>query len=114
LCAGCWWAGYFASRSGASVLLQSCFDGLGVSLVDRGLRWPSDLILKSSGPITFDSRLGVSSLVQVWFWALLGVLSVNQRLRGGGGCLIFRKDGCGSVWVMRTGFLLQGCSFGGE
>ena len=26
---------------------------------------PSDLVLKSGGPITFDSRLGVSSLAQV-------------------------------------------------
>jgi len=30
---------------------------------------PSDLVLKSGGPIAFDSRSGVSSLVQVWFWA---------------------------------------------
>jgi len=36
LCVGCWWACYFASRSGASVLLQSCFDWLGISLVYRG------------------------------------------------------------------------------
>jgi hypothetical protein len=30
---------------------------------------PSDLVLKFGGPITFDSRLGGRSLVQVWFWA---------------------------------------------
>jgi hypothetical protein len=65
LCIGCWWAGYFASRSGAGVLLQSCFDGLGVSLVDRRLRWPANLVLKYGGPITFDSRSRVSTLVQV-------------------------------------------------
>jgi len=32
---------------------------------------PPDLVLKYGGPIAFDSRSGVSSLVQVWFWALL-------------------------------------------
>jgi len=32
---------------------------------------PYDLVLKSGGPITFVSRSGVSSLVQVLFWALL-------------------------------------------
>jgi len=29
-----------------------------------GVRWPSVLVLKAGGPIAFDSRLGVSSLVQ--------------------------------------------------
>jgi len=33
---------------------------------------PSDLILKSGGLITFDSRSRVSSLYQVWFWAFYG------------------------------------------
>ncbi|KEH16389.1 hypothetical protein MTR_0200s0020 [Medicago truncatula] len=33
---------------------------------------PSDLVLKSGGPITFDSRSEVSSLAQVWFWAFYG------------------------------------------
>jgi hypothetical protein len=30
---------------------------------------PSDLTIKSGGPITFDLRSGVSSLAQVRFWA---------------------------------------------
>jgi hypothetical protein len=29
------------------------------------------LVLKSGGPITFDSRSGVSSLTQVGFWAFV-------------------------------------------
>jgi len=33
---------------------------------------PSILVLKFGGPITFDSRSGVSSLDQVWFWAFYG------------------------------------------
>jgi hypothetical protein len=49
------------------------------------VRWPYDLVLKSGGPIAFDSRSGVSSLVLDWFWAFLGVLSVDRRLCGGGG-----------------------------
>jgi len=57
-----------------SVVANSCLS----------LGCPSDLILKSGGPITFDSRSGVSSLVQVWFWALFGVLLVDRRFRGGG------------------------------
>ncbi|AET03893.1 hypothetical protein MTR_8g077280 [Medicago truncatula] len=36
-----------------------------------GKRCSSDLILKYSGLITFDSRSGVNSLIQVWFWAFL-------------------------------------------
>jgi len=32
----------------------------------------------SGGPITFDSRSGVSSLAQVWFWAFFFVLSVYE------------------------------------
>jgi len=55
-------------------LVSSCnlvLAGYGVSLVDRGLGCPSDLVLKSGGPIAFDSRSGVSSLVQVWFWTFL-------------------------------------------
>jgi hypothetical protein len=39
--------------------------GYGVSRVDRGEGCPYDLVLKSGGPITFDSRSGVSSLAQV-------------------------------------------------
>jgi len=38
----------------------------------RGEGCPSDLVLKSGGPITFDSRSGVSSLAQVWYWAFYG------------------------------------------
>jgi hypothetical protein len=34
----------------------------------------ADLVLKSGGPITFDSRSGVSSLAQVGFWAFVFVL----------------------------------------
>ena len=49
------------------------------------MRWPSDLVPKSGEPITFDSRSEVSSLVQNWFWAFLGVLSVDRRLCSGGG-----------------------------
>jgi hypothetical protein len=33
---------------------------------------PFDLVIKCGGPITFDSRSGVSSLAQVWFWAFYG------------------------------------------
>jgi len=85
LCVGCWWAGYFASRSGAGVFLQSCLDGLWYFSGGPGVRWPSDLISKSGGPIAFDSRTGVSSLIQVWFWAFLGVLSMDRRLCGARG-----------------------------
>ena len=49
------------------------------------MRWPSDLVLKSCGPVVFYSRSGVNYLVQVWFWAFLGVLSVDKGLWGGGG-----------------------------
>ena len=69
------------------------------------MRWPSDLVLKSGGPVAFDSRSGVSSLVVDLFWAFLGVLSVDRRLCGCGGWSIFRKGGCGSVWVLTTQFL---------
>jgi hypothetical protein len=47
---------------------------------------PSDLILKSGGPISFDSRSGVSSLVQVWFWAFL------VFLRWTGGCALVEAE----------------------
>jgi len=33
---------------------------------------PFDLVLKSGGSITFDSRSRVSSLAQVWFWNFYG------------------------------------------
>jgi len=39
----------------------------------KGEGCPFVLVLKSGGPITFDSRLGVISLVQVWVWAFVGV-----------------------------------------
>jgi len=55
----------------------------------RGEGCPTILVLKSSGPITFDSRSGVSSLAQVWFWAFFGFLLVDRRSRGGGSCMIF-------------------------
>jgi len=45
---------------------------------------PSDLFLKTGGPITFDSRSRVSSLVQGWFLGFLWFLLVDRRLRGGG------------------------------
>lgn len=45
---------------------------------------PSNLVMKTNGPITFDSRSRVSCFIQVLFWAYFGVLSVDQRLRGGG------------------------------
>lgn len=116
LCDGCWWANYFASRSEVGVFLQSCFGSLWCFSSGPGVWWPSDLVLKSSGPITFDSRSRVNYLVQVWFWAFLRVLSMDQRLCGGESCLIFRKEGgCGSIWVMRTGFsLTKVCFFWGE
>jgi len=44
---------------------------------------PPDLVLKSGGPITFDSRSGVSFVVKFGF-GLLWFLSVDWRLRGGG------------------------------
>jgi len=53
---------------------------------------PSVLVRKSDEPIAFDSRLGVSSLVQVWFWAFFGFLSVDQWLRGGRSWMIFRSE----------------------
>jgi hypothetical protein len=49
---------------------------------------PADLILKTGGPITFDSRSGVSSLAQVAFWAFYDALLVDRRLRNGGSCMI--------------------------
>ena len=38
----------------------------------KGEGSPSDLVLKSGGVITFDSRSRVNSLDQVWFWAFYG------------------------------------------
>lgn len=83
----CWMleAGYFASRLGAGVFLQFCFDWLWCFSHGPGVRWPSDFVLKFGGPIAFDLRSGVSSLVEVSFLAFLGVLSVDWRLCGGGG-----------------------------
>jgi len=37
-------------------------------------------------------------LVQVWFWAVLGALSVVWRLCGGGSGMIFRK-GVLRIWL---------------
>jgi hypothetical protein len=42
------------------------FGWLWYSLVDRGEGCPYDLVLKSGGSVTFDSRSGVSSLAEVW------------------------------------------------
>jgi hypothetical protein len=55
---------------------QSCLGGYGVFRVDRGEGCPYDLVLKSGGPITFDSRSGASSLAQVWGF-IFGVLSMD-------------------------------------
>ena len=44
---------------------------------------PPDLVLKSGGSITFDSRSGVSSVVKFGF-GLLWFLSMDRRSRGGG------------------------------
>jgi len=52
--------------------------------------YPSDLVLKSSGPITFDSRSGVSSFAQVLVLGFLWFLSVHRRSRGGGSWMVFR------------------------
>ena len=70
----------------------------GAPLVDRGWGCPSKLVLKSDGPIAFGSRSEVSWLVQVWFWAVLGALSVVWRLCGGGSGMIFRK-GVLRIWL---------------
>jgi hypothetical protein len=55
---------------------------LRVSLVDRGEGCLYDLVLKSGGPITFDSRSGISSLAQVWgflfFWSSFGGSEVER------------------------------------
>jgi len=64
---------------------------------------PSDLVLKSGGPITFDSRSGVSSLAQVlflgflcFFWWIGGrevmeaEWSFGYELFRGGSALVFR------------------------
>jgi len=56
----------------------------------RGEGCPADLVLKSDGPITFDSRSEVSSLAQVGFWAFFCALTVDRRSRGGGSCMILR------------------------
>lgn len=47
------------------------------------MKWPSELVPMSGGPIAYNSRSGVSYLVQIWFWALFVVLSVDRRLCGG-------------------------------
>ena len=88
--------------------LAWCFFGV------PGVRWPSDLVPKSGEPITFDSRSEVSSLVQNWFWAFLGVLSVDRRLCSGGGWLILEKVDVAHFGWWGLSFMLQGCSFGGE
>jgi len=74
-----------------------CLTWFGVSLVYRGWGVPFWFGHKFGGPITFDSRSGVSSLDQVWFWAFLWFLSVDRRSRGGGCWLIFR------LWAFRFG-----------
>jgi hypothetical protein len=66
--------------------------GVIVWLATMFLRWTgvkgylSDLVLKSCGPIAFDSRSGVSSLIQVWFWAFL------VFLRWTGGCAVVEAE----------------------
>ena len=72
---------------------------------------PSDLTLKSGGPITFDSRSGVSSLAQVRFWVFYGFF----RWIGGREVVetnwSFRKMICGCclALVFRTrSFILRG------
>jgi len=47
-----------------------------------GKGYPSELVLKSGGPIAFDSRSGVSSLDEVWFWVFLAFF------RWTGGCVV--------------------------
>jgi hypothetical protein len=56
--------------------LQSCLSVCGVSRVDWGEGCPYDLVMKSGGPITFDSRSGASSLAQVWGF-IFGVLLMD-------------------------------------
>jgi len=55
----------------------------------RGKGCHFDLVLKSGGSITFDSRSGVRSLAQVLVLGFLWFLSVDQRSRGGWSGLIF-------------------------
>ena len=43
LCVGCWWVGYFASRPGVGVFLQSCLDWPWCFSSGPGVRWPSNL-----------------------------------------------------------------------
>ena len=47
---------------------------------------PSGWVMKSGGPIAFDSRSGVSSLAQVWFWAFMAFF------RWPGGCEVVEVE----------------------
>ena len=69
---------------------------------------PSVLVLKSGGPITFDSRLGVSSLDQVWFWAFYGFFRWIGGREVVEAAWSFRYElfGCGSTLVFRTESLI--------
>ncbi|KEH38376.1 transmembrane protein, putative [Medicago truncatula] len=77
-------AGYFCFEIGSWCLAAFLSGGLGVSLVDWGLGVPVWFDLEVWWPIAFDSRLIVSSSVHVWFLGCYDVLSVDQRLCGGG------------------------------
>ncbi|KEH26474.1 transmembrane protein, putative [Medicago truncatula] len=61
----------FCFEIGSWCLSAIYFDWLWCFSGKRRVRWPYDLVLKTGGPIAFDSRSGVSYVVQVWFWALL-------------------------------------------
>jgi len=85
LCASFRWAGYFCFEIGSWCLATTLF-----GLVYRGWVCPFDLVLKSGGPIAFDSRLGASFFDSSWVLGFEGVLSVDWRWRGGGSWMIFR------------------------
>lgn len=71
LCAGFRWAGYFCFEIGSRCLAAILFGLIWCFSSVPGVRGVL-LVLKSGGPIAFDSRTGVSYLAQVWFWALYG------------------------------------------
>ena len=100
-------------ESGSSCNL--CLAWFGFLWCTGGEGVPANLVLKSGGPITFDSRSGVSSLSQVRFWAFVLCSfggSEVARLWKLHDPSVRRSSNCGSLGCWSLGVLFWGCSLG--
>jgi len=78
---------------------------------------PANLVLKSGGPVTFDSRSGVSYFTQVGFWAFVLCSfggSEVARLWKLHDPLVRCSSICASAWVLGYGSFILRVFFGGE